>query len=218
VATETIAFSSTAGLRLEGRLAVPDGRAPSGGVVLCHPHSKYGGSMSSSMIPALQRAFVAAGWAALRFNFRGVGRSEGTFDGGTGEVADVHGALARVREEIEEPVAVAGWSFGALVALNAVAAERRVESFTGIAPPAQRAFAGRFALPTIASLDAWCARTLLVGGTADDFCLPEDLRRLGAQLPPPVEVRVVEGADHFFTDRMDELSEMVVGFVTGGRR
>src|SRR5881397_2599421 len=101
---ETIMFTSSDGLRLEGRLATPEAE-PSGGAIICHPHPQYGGSMSSKLVPAIQRALVAAGWAALRFNFRGVGRSEGSFDGGGGEVFDALGALARVREAVEEPAA-----------------------------------------------------------------------------------------------------------------
>src|SRR5262245_31398580 len=115
--TETIMFTSADGLALEGRLSIPDNADALGAVVLCHPHPQYGGSMSSRLIPALQRVLVAAGWAALRFNFRGVGRSEGSYDGGSGEVGDVLGALARVRTVVPEPAAVVGWSFGGLVGL-----------------------------------------------------------------------------------------------------
>ncbi|MGH2793205.1 MAG: alpha/beta hydrolase [Actinomycetota bacterium] len=212
LATETIFFTSADGLTLEGRLATPEVRPLKGGVVLCHPHPQYGGSMSSKLIPALQRALVAAGWAALRFNFRGVGRSEGSFDDGVGEVADVRGALARVREAVAEPAAVVGWSFGALVALNAVADDPGVAAYVGIAPPVRAAFEGTFILPQVSALDAWKARALLVGGTTDPFCRPDDLRALAGQLPS-ADVRVVEGADHFFSDHTDELTAIVTGFV-----
>ncbi|HJR19129.1 MAG TPA: alpha/beta fold hydrolase [Actinomycetota bacterium] len=212
LATETIFFTSADGLTLEGRLATPEGPPLKGGVVLCHPHPQYGGSMSSKLIPALQRALLAAGWAALRFNFRGVGRSEGSFDDGVGEVADVRGALARVREAVAEPAAVVGWSFGALVALNAVADDPGVAAYVGVAPPVRAAFEGTFILPQVSALDAWKARALLVGGTTDPFCRPDDLRALAGQLPS-ADVRVVEGADHFFSDHTDELTAIVTGFV-----
>jgi uncharacterized protein len=214
--TESINFTSPDGGRLEGRIALPDASHPGGGAVLCHPHPQYGGSMSSALIPALQRAFVAAGWAALRFNFRGVGRSEGSFGGGVGEVSDVLGALARVRQEVAAPTAVVGWSFGAIVGLNAVAGDGAVDAFVGIAPPARQAFAGTFELPEIAVLDRLSARALLVCGTEDPFCRPQDLERLAAQLPPPVEVRILEDADHFFREEVDELCKLVVDFVTTG--
>lgn len=213
MSTETIMFTSADGVGLEGRLAIPDDGTPSGGVVLCHPHPQYGGSMSSKPIPVLQRAFVAAGWVALRFNFRGVGRSEGSYGGGVDEVADVRGALERLRREVAEPVAVVGWSFGAVVAMNAVAGDGDVEAYAGLAPPVRSAFKGTFTLPAIAELDDWKARTLLVCGTEDPFCRPEDLGTLAAQLPS-AEVRMIDGADHFFTDRLDEMADVVVGFVT----
>ncbi len=214
--TETIAFASADGLKLEGRLVVPDGVVASGGAVVCHPHPLYGGSMSSRLVPALQRALVYAGWAALRFNFRGVGRSEGSFEGGVGEVADVFGAFEVVRQAQDGPIAAVGWSFGALVALNAVAKDGVVGSFTGVAPPARRAFTGQFELPPMADLDGWTARALIICGDNDPVCRPKDAEELASHLPPPASVRVIEGADHFFTDQEDELCEVVAAFVTGG--
>ena len=215
MATETIAFTSADGLSLEGRLSTPDGTVPSGGAVVCHPHPQYGGTMSSRLVPAIQRALVTAGLVALRFNFRGVGRSDGSFDGGDGEVADVLGAFHVVRQAQDGPVAAVGWSFGALVALNAVARDGDVASFTAVAPPARRAFTGDMALPAMAALDRWSARALIVCGDNDPVCRPKDAEALAAQLPPPAEVRVIHGADHFFTDREDDLCAVVAAFVTG---
>jgi len=212
VATETIMFTSADGLSLEGRIALPEA-APRGGVVLCHPHPQYGGSMSSKLIPALQRALVTDGWAALRFNFRGVGRSEGAYDDGVGEVDDVLGALTRIREAAPEPATVVGWSFGALVGLNAVARDGAVPCYVGVAPPVRRAMTGQLPLPAMAELDRWQARSLIVCGTEDPFCRPEDAEELARHLPPPFEVRVVERADHFFTGCLDELGTIVTRFL-----
>jgi alpha/beta superfamily hydrolase len=212
--TETIMFTSSGGLRLEGRFAVPDA-GPGGGAIICHPHSQYGGSMSSKLVPAIQRALVDAGWAALRFNFRGVGRSEGTFDGGDGEADDALAAIVRVREVVSTPLAVVGWSFGALVGLNATARDPGVAAYVGIAPPVRRALTGKLALPQIADLDGWTARSLIVCGTEDPFCRAEEAAELTRQLPPPADVEVIDGADHFFTDQVEQLSATVVRFVTG---
>lgn len=173
--------------------------------------------MSSKLIPAMQRAFLAAGWGALRFNFRGVGRSEGSYEGGGGEVSDVLGALDRLRLEIPEPTAVVGWSFGSLVAMNAVAKDGPVDSFVGIAPPVRAAFETKFELPPVADLDGWKARSLFVCGTADPFCRPADLKAFAAQLPS-AEVRVIDGADHFFSEQLEDLCDTVVGFVDAGDR
>jgi alpha/beta superfamily hydrolase len=210
---EHVRFPSADGLLLEGRLAVPE--EPRGIVVLCHPHPVYGGSMSSRLIPALGRAFVAVGWAALRFNFRGVGASEGRFDGGVGEARDVAGALARARDAVPGPVAVVGWSFGALVGMNAAAADGRVTACVAVAPPCRPAFAERLDVPALERPDRLPARSLLVAGTADPFCRPEDLAALAARIPG-AEVRLVDGADHFFDAHVHELSAAVVGFVAGG--
>jgi alpha/beta superfamily hydrolase len=215
LSAETIFFTSGDGLQLEGRLAAPDGAKPKGGMVLCHPHPQFGGSMSSKLIPAMQRAFLAAGWAALRFNFRGVGRSEGTFEGGVGEVSDVLGALQRLRLDVPEPTAVVGWSFGSLVAMNAVAEDGHVDSFVGIAPPVRAAFEEKFELPPAADLGDWKVRSLFVCGTADPFCRPADLKAFAARVPS-AEVRVIDGADHFFSEQLDDLCAMVVGFVDNG--
>jgi uncharacterized protein len=215
VPTETIMFTSAAGLQLEGRLALPE-TTPLGGAIICHPHPQYGGSMSSKLVPAVQRALVAAGWAALRFNFRGVGRSEGSFDGGDGEASDAVAALERVREVIAGPTAVVGWSFGAVVGVNAVALDGRVSIYVGIAPPARRALKGKFALPEIVDLDRWNARSLIVCGTEDPFCRPPDAEELARQLPPPVRVEVVDGADHFFSEHVDRLCTIVTTSVTEG--
>jgi hypothetical protein len=210
---ETIMFTSAEGLHLEGRIAVPE-TPPRGGAIICHPHPQYGGSMSSKLVPALQRSLVAQGWAALRFNFRGVGRSEGSFDGGEGEALDALAALGRIKEVIQEPTAVVGWSFGAIVGLNAVALDGNVAIYAGVAPPSpRRALTEKFSLPQIADLDRWSARSLIVCGTEDPFCRPADAKELARQLPPPVRVEVVDDADHFFTEHVDRSCSLVSGFV-----
>lgn len=154
----------------------------------------------------------------MRFNFRGVGRSEGSFGGGTGEIADVLGALARVRKEQDGPLAVVGWSFGALVSLNAVARDGAIAFYCGIAPPVGRALSGKMELPPISELDCWSARSLIVCGTEDPYCRPGDAEELARHLPPPFEVRVIEGADHMFSGNVDDLCSVVIGFVAGSER
>src|SRR5687768_10977976 len=92
--------------------------------------------MSSAMIPALQRGLIEAGLVALRFNFRGVGRSEGAYDGGRGETRDTLAAIERVRSVTgDAPLSVVGWSFGALIGLNAAVTAAGVGAFVAIAPP-----------------------------------------------------------------------------------
>ena len=118
--------SQTEKLRLEGAAGVieaqrdrPPGDAASRGVaVIAHPHPLFGGTMDNKVVQTLARAFVANGWTAVRFNFRGVGASEGTHDEGRGETGDFAAVLAQVAAD--GPVAVAGFSFGGFVAVNAL--------------------------------------------------------------------------------------------------
>lgn len=103
------------GLLLEGCLELPQGTGPVPGVVLCHPHPLYGGDMENNVIVAVGRALVRSGLAALRFNFRGVGRSQGEFAGGVGEQEDARAALSflATRPEIDPArLGIAGYSFG----------------------------------------------------------------------------------------------------------
>jgi alpha/beta superfamily hydrolase len=213
MATEKVTFATADGHRLEGRLAMPE--QPSGGAVLCHAHPVYGGSMSNAPIPAIQRALEAAGWASLRFNFRGVRLSEGTYGGGVAEMKDVSAALDHIARAVgNKPLAVAGWSFGSLVGLGAAVADARVSSYVAVAPPVSTGPRMDLpALPTPERLAAWRARVLAICGTQDDFCSPDDLRVWAATLSPSAHVEVFEGVDHFFANALDRLAETVAGFI-----
>ena len=114
MSTRSLTLTTPDGLSLEAELATPE-RAPRAAAVLCHPHPQYGGTMRSIVIGALFDALPAAGITCLRFNFRGVERSTGAHDDGHGELLDVRAALATLAEGRagDEPVVLAGWSFGA---------------------------------------------------------------------------------------------------------
>ena len=129
-----VRFPSADGLQLEGRLTAG---SRDQGVVLCHPHPLYGGSMLTPVILTVETAFREAGFTTLAFNFRGVGASEGTHGEGRTEVADVAGALAHLRASLDAPprlVAVAGYSFGSHVGGRAAAADPGVGFYLGVAP------------------------------------------------------------------------------------
>jgi alpha/beta superfamily hydrolase len=215
VTTEKATFKSTDGHRLEGRLAMP--KRPVGAAVICHAHPLYGGSMSNAPITSIQRALQDHGWASLRFNFRGVRLSEGTYGGGVHEVRDVAGAVEHLAELLpDKPLAVAGWSFGSLVGLSAAAADPRVESYVAVAPPVSTGPRMDLPeLPTPERLAAWRARVLGVCGDHDQFCKPADLERWAREVSPNAVVRVIEGTDHYFADALDELAKTVAGFIAG---
>jgi alpha/beta superfamily hydrolase len=216
MALEKVVFSTPDGHRLEGRLAMPE--QPSGAAVLCHAHPEFGGSMSNAPMPAMQRALEAAGWASLRFNFRGVRLSEGIYGGGVHEVKDVAAALEHVAQVVPgKPLAVAGWSFGSLVGLHAACSDARVESYVAVAPPVSTG--PRMDLPmnpTPERLAAWRARLLAICGTRDKFCSPKDLEKWARAISPTAEVKILDGADHYFYGVLDELGEAVAEFIARG--
>ena len=192
-----VRFPSADGLQLEGRLTPGDrGR----GVVLCHPHPLYGGSMLTPVILTVEAAFHAAGFTTLAFNFRGVGASEGTHGEGRTEVADVAGALAHLRGALDPSsrlVAVAGYSFGSHVGGRAAAADPGVGFYLGIAPVVLRYDYGFLA--------GVRGRVALIAGARDEFSDAGKLETLAASLPTRPWLRTL-AADHFFADALDELA------------
>lgn len=193
-----IRFSSSDGLRIEGRLTLAQrGRA----VVLCHPHPRYGGSMVTPVIMRVEQAFQEAGYTTLAFNFRGVGGSEGVYGEGHAEAADVTGALEFLEETLGgvPPVqVVAGYSFGSMVGGRVAATDPRVHSYLGIAPPLN--------LYDFAFLHAASSRIALIGGSRDEFCERSRLEVLCASLPGVPWLRVLD-TDHFFKGAMVDLVE-----------
>jgi alpha/beta superfamily hydrolase len=190
---------------LEAALHLPEGSGrPLPGVVVCHPHPQYGGDMENNVVMALVEALVSRGIAALRFNFRGVGRSTGAFDGGRGEARDTDAALALLaaHDDIDSKrVGLAGYSFGAMMATAAV--DERVRALALVSPPAQRIDAER--------LNAITAPLLMVAGDRDPIC-PEDALRAAAALGERVELHVVRGADHGWWGHERELGEVTGAF------
>ncbi|MBI2869050.1 MAG: alpha/beta hydrolase [Chloroflexi bacterium] len=196
-------------LALEGRLAVPPGDCPRAAVVLCHPHPLYGGSMDNNVINSLADGLLGAGIAAFKFNFRGVGGSEGEYDGGKGEQGDVLAALAfigGVADIDPERVGLAGYSAGAGFALPAAVDDRRVKSFAFISAGLEV-----YGSPGLKN----CPKPkLLVSGSADHFAAPDGFLELAVALLEPKEIQVVKGADHFWRGFESSLSPLVTDFFT----
>jgi alpha/beta superfamily hydrolase len=187
------------GITLEGRLSV--GAAP-GGAVITHPHPLFGGDMANNVVLTAVRALAARGISALRFNFRGVGRSTGTYGGGTEEADDVAAALAFLKSRTPGPHYVGGYSFGAAVAGRALLQGLSADAAILIAPPI--AFMDLSFLPRVPGL------RLIMVGDRDELCPLPSLRALMAESEPafgttPAEIRVIEGADHFFGNGEAEL-------------
>ena len=187
-------------LSLEGVLHLLDS-TPAAAAVVCHPHPQYGGDMENNVVLAACQSLVSQGFAALRFNFRGVGASEGAFDQGEGERNDVHAALrylASLPEVDGERLGLIGYSFGALVA--AEVADSDLRALALVSPPVAHADL---------RLD-WGCPALVLAGDQDQNAPADGLEAIGRA--SGVELRVVSGADHFWLGFEEELVEALAGF------
>ncbi|MDP2950600.1 MAG: alpha/beta hydrolase [Chloroflexota bacterium] len=197
-----ITFASE-GLSLEGVLHQP-GSAPFAAAAVCHPHPLHGGDMNNYVVTALCQALAESGIAALRFNYRGVGGSEGKFGDGVGERADAAAALAHLRHLAEVTpgkVSIIGYSFGAAVAL--VAADRDVAAVAAISTPTF----GR----GVPELVIRCP-TLLISGEQDQIAPVDGLAAMAHLIGPQCQVAIVRGADHFWWGQETKLAEVVAQF------
>lgn len=192
-------------IRLDGRLAVPP--AASAGVVICHPHPQFGGSMENDLVVALARALAGAGLATLRFDFRGVGASGGTHDDGRGEIDDTRAAAALLRARLDVPqVTLVGYSFGSVMALRAGVAEPEgTAAMVAIAPPVR--------LLGIDFLAGSRVPTAFVTGDRDQFCPLATLESARERFAPGSTIALVPGADHFFGAHLGTLASRVVELV-----
>ncbi len=215
---ERVFFTSSESVpaRLEGVLHRPadeGSRWPA--ILLCHPHSLMGGSMDVPVIVATARELAQQGMIALRFNFRGVGRSEGDFGEGVREVADVAGAVEFLlsREDVDKQrLYLMGYSFGASVGLRHVEQDPRIAAVVALCLP----LGGM----TIGSLeeDFWNHYTkpkLFLAGDRDHICPLSELRPLVESLPEPKKLIVLEGTDHFLWGREREIARAIGDFLAG---
>lgn len=210
--TRRVTFSAADnGPTLAGVLHLPEGDSgPFPAAVVCHPHTLMGGNMGNGVVVSICLALVVAGWAALRFDFRGAGSSEGAFDNGDGERDDVQGAVdfLYVQTEVDPgELAVMGYSFGAGVALRHAARDRRVSRMVGIA-----LVKDHYDHPF---LDEVSRPKLFVSAENDPWAPAEALQRYVDRLQPPKELRVIRGADHSFAGHVSEVADVIVQWLKG---
>ncbi len=194
---------------LAGVLHVPQRSGPAPGAVVCHPHTQMGGTMENNIVVAVCRELVARGWSALRFDFRGAGRSEGAFDEGRGEMDDVKGAVDFLlsRSDIDRAqLAVVGYSFGAGVALRYAVDDPRLGCMVGIAL-VQHHYEDAF-------LDEDRRPKLFIAGAKDPWAPADALRGYVERLRPPKRLHVLPNADHLFAGREQEVATLVADFLT----
>lgn len=192
--------------RLEAVLRQPP-EAPRGAAVVCHPHPLHGGTMHTKAVYRAAQAMTEAGLAALRFNFRGVGRSTGSYDGGFGETEDARAALRHVERLFPGlPLVAGGFSFGSLVALKAGVGHAGVAAMVGVGLA--------FDLHDYGFLADARRPVLIVQGERDEFGSGARAAEFARRLGDPVEAFVIPGADHYFHGHFDELRRGIREFLT----
>ncbi len=189
---------------LEGIFELPKAD-PVAIAVACHPHPQHEGTMQNKVVHTLARAFVESGAATLRFNFRGVGRSEGDFDQAVGETADALAAVAWVRDRFPTlPLWLGGFSFGAQVSIQACG-KARPDCLVSIAPPVERFGDLRPRRPDC----PW----LLIQGEADEVVDPAGVFSWAESYDPPPEIERFPDVGHFFHANLTPLKQRVNAFL-----
>jgi hypothetical protein len=199
--TRTLSLQGQAG-HIEALLDEPTDGATQGTAVIAHPHPLFGGTMQNKVVQTLARAFVQSGWRAVRFNFRGVGASEGTYDEGRGEAIDMQQLIMQVAPE--GPLALAGFSFGAFVTSHVV------QALGDQRPPHHLVLVGtaasRFAVAPVApDLHERC---LVLHGEQDDTVPLASV--MDWARPQSLPITVIPGCEHFFHGQLPLLKSLVV--------
>ena len=203
-----VSFSS-GGLFLEGILAIPEGTGPFPAVIVCHPHPLYGGSMDNNVVYSLSDTLTQASLASFRFNFRGVGGSQGEFGQGIGEQEDVEAAISfitTVKEVDAKRIGLAGYSAGAGFALPVGFNDARIKALAAVSPPLPM-----FDFDFLKS----CPKPkLLISGSRDNLIPTDQFLEFCQNLPEPKECESIEGADHFWWGYESSLAAKVTAFFT----
>ena len=194
--------------RLEALIEEPLSKddAPRAAVVFGHPHPQFGGTMHTKAVYQGAKGLSRIGCAVLRFNFRGVGGSAGAFDQGEGEMADFRAALDYLAVRYPGvPLWAAGFSFGSWIALETGAVDDRVQALIGIAPPVATSVSGMdYTFPnTLESVKP----KFFVQGESDEVCPLEAMWAFYGRLHEPKELVVIDGADHLFEGKTQEVGE-----------
>jgi uncharacterized protein len=195
---------------LEARIEDPSaaGTSPLAVGVVCHPHPLHGGTMQNKVAYTAARALQEAGCATVRFNFRGVGESGGRYDDGIGEVEDALAAIVWARREFKcETLWLAGFSFGAAVALRAATQASAAQLIT-IAPPVNRILTEPVERPAC----PW----LVVIGDRDELVRVAEVRHWVGHFATPPRLLVIAEASHFFHGKLTQLREGIQGFLPAG--
>lgn len=196
-------------LSLEGVLSIPKGMATFPAVIICHPHPLNGGSMENNVVDSVFNWLAQESFISLKFNFRGVGKSEGMFSNGTGEQQDVAAAisfLTTVREVDPKNIGLAGYSAGAAFAMPVFTMDSRVKALAVVSPP--------LLMFDFDPLKKCMKPELLITGDKDDLTPVGHFREFCQTLPANAECATIKGADHFWRGYEASLAERVTAFFT----
>ena len=198
--------------RLEGRYHKSTTKDAPIAVVL-HPHPLHGGNMNNRVVYTLYNAFADSGFSVLRFNFRGVGRSQGSYDSGAGELSDAAYAFDWLQQvnTTSNLCWIGGYSFGALIAMQLMMRRPEIEGFVSVAPPADS---------EDFSFLAPCPSSGIIIHGEDDTNVPlESVKKLASKLDGQKNISVrfqsIKGTDHFFKDKIEELSSAASTYIQG---
>lgn len=195
-------------ITLEGEIGKPEKFNGKTAAVICHPHPLFGGTMHNNVVSALFYTLPENGITALRFNFRGVGESQGEYEDGIGEKEDVNSAINYLVEKLSpqlKDVAVIGYSFGAWVGLSAAAGNELAKILIAIAPPIRL-----FNFDYIRDVRK---PKFFILGSQDDFTPLEDFSAFYEKVSPPKSYVILQGADHFFYGYELELAMVVTNLL-----
>lgn len=207
--TESLRIATEDGLALEAAIDEPS--EVTAALVFCHPHPKMGGTMNAPLLLAIRDALLPRGWAVLRFNFRGIGDSEGETGIGIDELKDARAAAGVARSRWPNvPLAIAGWSFGAAVAVKVAGEGLGLDACVAIAPAVKEKPGITAGLPPAEDVQLDLPTLFLVGAN-DDLTLPGDARAWSEAAS--VTYSEMKGANHFFWAKYDKLAAEVVQFL-----
>lgn len=192
---------------MEGVWHLPEGKSSYPAVVVCHPHPLYGGDMSNNIVVAICRALLRHNIAAFRFNFRGVGKSEGSFGGGVGEQEDAGAALTLVTANEgtqAKLLGLSGYSFGGGVALSVALKDARVKALGLVSPG--------LSLSGWEKLGEYPVPKFVILGDRDSYTPLKEVRSKMEGILKPEQYEIVSGADHFWWGHEEKMAEKVASF------
>ena len=194
---ENISFFSE-NYQLEGQL---DKTSLDNGVVITHPHPLYGGDMHNFIVNLIARAYQKKGFTTLKFNFRGTGKSQGSYDDGAGEQEDVSSALSILKQMEIKNIDLAGYSFGAWVNALAIGKSNFIGNMVMVSPPV-----GFVDFSPVNSIP--CLK-LVVTGSIDDIAPADRIKTMYPGWNPKAQLKIINGADHFYSGCLDELESVL---------